>query len=66
MSLRATGEGHISSIVFQTGVVNAAGNIELDSPSAYYTPLKKSKITEYSKEFIKSVLLFSADSIWIY
>jgi predicted GH43/DUF377 family glycosyl hydrolase len=33
MSLRATGEGHISSIVFQTGVVNAAGDIALDPVS---------------------------------
>jgi len=30
MSLRATGEGHVSSIVFRTGSITAAGEMELD------------------------------------
>ncbi len=30
MSLRATGEGHISSISFQTGIVAATGEVKLD------------------------------------
>lgn len=33
LSLRATGEGHISSIAFQTGVVDANGEIALDPAS---------------------------------
>lgn len=33
MSLRATGEGHISSIVFQSGVVNADGVVRLEPVS---------------------------------
>lgn len=33
LSLRATGEGHISSIAFQTGVIDAAGEIALDPAS---------------------------------
>ncbi|MBX2928690.1 MAG: glycoside hydrolase family 130 protein [Saprospiraceae bacterium] len=33
LSLRATGEGHISSIAFQTGVVDAEGEIALDPAS---------------------------------
>ena len=37
MSLRATGEGHISSIVFQTGIVDNNGNITLDKDSEYFT-----------------------------
>jgi predicted GH43/DUF377 family glycosyl hydrolase len=41
MSLRATGEGHISSIVFQTGLVDNAGNVSLDAPSGYFTRLQK-------------------------
>src|SRR5215208_5577737 len=41
MSLRATGEGHISSIVFQTGIVNNNVNITLDNASGYYTCLQK-------------------------
>ncbi len=37
LSLRATGEGHISSIVFQTGVVNATGEVRLDPASPKLT-----------------------------
>ena len=32
MSLRATGEGHVSSIVFHTGKINTAGEVVLDPP----------------------------------
>ena len=32
MSLRATGEGHISSIVFRTGVIHADRTLEFDPP----------------------------------
>ncbi len=35
MSLRATGEGHISSIVFRTGVIDENLDIRLDSVSKY-------------------------------
>jgi predicted GH43/DUF377 family glycosyl hydrolase len=41
MSMRATGEGHISSIVFRTGVVDGNGTISLDTPSGYHTRLGK-------------------------
>ncbi|HEV3324410.1 MAG TPA: glycoside hydrolase family 130 protein [Puia sp.] len=41
MSLRATGEGHISSIVFQTGIIDKGGNISLDPPTGYFTRLQK-------------------------
>ncbi len=41
MSLRATGEGHISSIVFRTGIVDARGGIRLDEQSGFYTRLRK-------------------------
>jgi predicted GH43/DUF377 family glycosyl hydrolase len=30
MSLRATGEGHVSSIVFRTGTISGAGDVSLD------------------------------------
>jgi predicted GH43/DUF377 family glycosyl hydrolase len=33
LSLRATGEGHISSICFQTGTLGARGSIHMDTPS---------------------------------
>ena len=35
MSLRAIGEGHVSSIEFRTGVVDAEGTVELDPVSSY-------------------------------
>ena len=35
LSLRATGEGHISSITFRTGVLDANGKILIDLPSRY-------------------------------
>jgi predicted GH43/DUF377 family glycosyl hydrolase len=37
MSLRATGEGHISSIEFRSGVVAADGKVSLDPVSRYVT-----------------------------
>jgi predicted GH43/DUF377 family glycosyl hydrolase len=37
MSLRATGEGHISSIEFRSGIINPDGNITLDPVSRYVT-----------------------------
>jgi predicted GH43/DUF377 family glycosyl hydrolase len=56
MSLRATGEGHISSIVFQTGVVDSAGNIMLDESSGYFTCLEKNEDAVYAKDFIRKRL----------
>jgi len=35
MSLRATGEGHVSSIEFRSGTVLAGGDVELDPASRY-------------------------------
>ena len=35
MSLRATGEGHVSSIVFRRGTVDATGRIAFDPPPKY-------------------------------
>ena len=52
MSLRATGEGHISSIIFKTGRVNDKGAIELDKESGYFTRLQKSDDLIYSRKFI--------------
>jgi predicted GH43/DUF377 family glycosyl hydrolase len=35
LSLRATGEGHISSITFRTGFLDAGGNITINEPTRY-------------------------------
>jgi predicted GH43/DUF377 family glycosyl hydrolase len=35
MSLRATGEGHVSSIVFRRGIIDADGRVSVDPPGQY-------------------------------
>lgn len=35
VSLRATGEGHISSITFRSGLIDAAGRVRVDEPTRY-------------------------------
>ncbi len=35
LSLRATGEGHISSITFRTGLLDARGNLTINTPTRY-------------------------------
>jgi predicted GH43/DUF377 family glycosyl hydrolase len=42
MSLRATGEGHVSSIVFRVGLVDARGDIQLQEGGKYSLPLRAS------------------------
>ena len=37
LSLRATGEGHISSITFRSGVIDAASRIRMDEPTRFVT-----------------------------
>jgi predicted GH43/DUF377 family glycosyl hydrolase len=37
LSLRAIGEGHLSSIEFRSGVIDASGHIALDEPSRFTT-----------------------------
>lgn len=41
ISLRATGEGHISSIIFKTGIVDKYGEVSLDESPGYFSVLKK-------------------------
>jgi predicted GH43/DUF377 family glycosyl hydrolase len=62
LSLRATGEGHISSIVFRTGIIDETGAVRLDEASAYHTPLKKNETALYSKDFIRQLLKSSTAS----
>ena len=44
MSLRATGEGHISSIIFKTGIITAHGIIKLDETSRFFSALKRNHL----------------------
>src|SRR5690242_6277028 len=53
MSLRATGEGHISSVVFKSGLIDDTGRISFDEGPAYYTKLEKNTEKKYTLDFIK-------------
>jgi len=53
ISLRSTGEGHISSITFRTGMVNERGDVTLDENPIYSNCSVKAPVKTYSKEFIK-------------
>jgi predicted GH43/DUF377 family glycosyl hydrolase len=45
MSLRAIGEGHLSSIVFRTGTIDAAGDVQL-APAGTYSQTLKAKLPD--------------------
>ena len=60
ISLRATGEGHISSIVFRSGVTDEKGNLTLDEESRYCVTGRvhtKENASDYSLEFPADSLL---------
>ena len=57
MSLRATGEGHISSIVFRRGVVDAQGSISIDSPSPVSHQLEVAHDVAYEKTLFRQKLV---------
>ncbi|MCE0499479.1 MAG: glycoside hydrolase family 130 protein [Methylacidiphilales bacterium] len=49
LSLRATGEGHISSIIFRTGTIDGQGKIQVDTPSRFVTTPDHIPPTSYNK-----------------
>jgi predicted GH43/DUF377 family glycosyl hydrolase len=49
LSLRATGEGHISSITFRTGILDAAGNITINEATRYCLEPAQVPNTSYEK-----------------
>ena len=51
MSLRATGEGHVSSIVFRRGVVDAKGGVSVDAPGRHSRQLEALPQASFEKEF---------------
>ncbi|CAN5739483.1 glycoside hydrolase family 130 protein [soil metagenome] len=57
LSLRATGEGHISSITFRSGSVFQDGTIELDVPDRCVTEPKLLPSAEYERELFRRKLL---------
>ena len=50
LSLRATGEGHISSITFRTGTIDGEGKIMVDTPNRYVTTPDHIPPASYKKE----------------
>jgi len=56
ISLRATGEGHISSLVFRSGIVYADGRLELLPPSRYATAPEQTPDPEYDKALFEKKL----------
>ncbi|HZJ14923.1 MAG TPA: glycoside hydrolase family 130 protein [Chthoniobacteraceae bacterium] len=49
MSLRATGEGHLSSIVFRKGLVDSDGSVTVDPPGRYSRQLRASTPDDFEK-----------------
>lgn len=52
LSLRATGEGHISSITFRTGIVHADQRIEISVPTAFVTEPRQIPNPSYEKALL--------------
>src|SRR5262249_32111658 len=49
LSLRATGEGHISSITFRSGTIDAENRIRMDDPTRFVTAPDQVPNTLYDK-----------------
>jgi predicted GH43/DUF377 family glycosyl hydrolase len=57
LSLRSTGEGHISSITFRSGTIDAENKITLDTPSQWVTMPDIVTDTSYEKKLFEQKLL---------
>jgi predicted GH43/DUF377 family glycosyl hydrolase len=56
MSLRATGEGHVSSIVFRTGVITADHRIQIDPSGRLARPVRVVPDKQYEKALFRRTL----------
>jgi predicted GH43/DUF377 family glycosyl hydrolase len=56
VSLRATGEGHISSITFRTGVVDGERNITINNPTRFLTEPRQVPSASYEKALFERKL----------
>jgi predicted GH43/DUF377 family glycosyl hydrolase len=57
LSLRATGEGHISSITFRTGIIHADHRIEVQPPAGFLTEPRQIPKPSYDKALFERKLL---------
>jgi predicted GH43/DUF377 family glycosyl hydrolase len=61
MSLRATGEGHVSSIVFRRGVIDCDGRVSIDPPGEYSRTLAAVVPDDFDKEqFVRNLRALGA------
>jgi predicted GH43/DUF377 family glycosyl hydrolase len=66
LSLRATGEGHISSITFRSGVVDADCRIRMDEPTRFVTAPEQVPNALYEKDlFYRKLLELGVDSPFV-
>jgi predicted GH43/DUF377 family glycosyl hydrolase len=62
LSLRATGEGHISSITFRSGTIDASHRIRMDEPTRFVTAPEQVPNTLYDKTlFFRKLLELGVD-----
>ena len=54
LSLRATGEGHISSITFRTGIIHADHRIEVCTPTGFLTEPRQIPNPVYEKGTVRA------------
>jgi predicted GH43/DUF377 family glycosyl hydrolase len=63
LSLRATGEGHISSITFRSGTINEENRIRMDEPTRFVTAPEQVPNTLYDKNlFLRKLVELGVDS----
>jgi len=56
LSLRATGEGHVSSIVFRTGEVDRSGNVRINQPTPFVVAADVHPNPSYEKKLFEQKL----------
>src|SRR6476659_667203 len=65
MSLRATGEGHLSSIVFRQGLIDADGRVSVDPPGQYSRPLRAATPDAFDKaDFVRELQTLGGRLYW--
>lgn len=57
LSLRGTGEGHISSIVFRSGVIDAENRITIDKPTGFVASAANVPNVQYEKTLFQRKLV---------
>ena len=65
LSLRATGEGHISSIEFRTGIIHADHAVTVDNPSRFVTaPVQNPNPTYLKRIFLHKLMEMGFENEW--